>query len=264
MRLVQLSDVHFGAVCRPAAEAAVERARALAPELTLVTGDVTLNGLPREFEEGRAWIDALPQPWLCTPGNHDTPYWNIPLRAFNPFGRYSRYIGPPFGGSFRSGDLAVEMINTSRGAQPRPDWSKGAISLERCEAAAAALREAAPGALRIVGCHHPLLDMPGAPVSGGVHRGARAAEMLALGGVDLVLTGHVHVPFAAPLGYGDGRTYAIGASTLSTRLRGAPPGFNVVEWDAAEVRVTALGWDADARDWTTWREWSLPRRGATG
>ena len=229
MRLVQLSDVHFGAACLPAVEAATAMIRELAPDLVLVTGDVTLNGLPREFEAAAAWLERLPRPWLCTPGNHDTPYWNLILRAFTPFARYRRWVGPPYGGGFRSPQLGVEMINTSRGAQPRPDWSKGAINLDRCRAAAAALAEGPPGALRVVGCHHPLIEMPGAPVTGGVHRGAVAAQILAQGGVDLILTGHIHVPFAAPLSYGDGLTYAVGACTLSTRLRGAPPGFNVIE-----------------------------------
>ena len=258
MKLVQLSDVHFGAACLSAAEAAAAMTRALAPDLTVVTGDVTLGGLPREFEAGAAWLESLPRPWLCTPGNHDTPYWNLVLRALTPFARYRRWVGPPFGGSFRSPDLRVEMINTSRGAQPRPDWSKGAISLDRCREAASALAEGPPGALRVVGCHHPLIEMPGAPVTGGVHRGALAAETLALGGVDLILTGHIHIPFTAPLAYGDGHTYAVGACTLSTRLRGAPPGFNVIEADARAVRVRAYGWNGQAFD--VWRDWELPRR----
>ena len=262
MRLVQLSDVHFGAACLPAAHAAAAMTRELAPDLTLVTGDVTLGGLPREFEAAAAWLASLPQPWLCTPGNHDTPYWNLILRTLTPFARYRRWVGPPFGGSFAAPELRVEMINTSRGAQPRPDWSKGAIDLDRCRAAAVALAQGPAGALRVVGCHHPLIEAPGAPVTGGVHRGAQAAEILALGGVDLILTGHIHIPFTAPLAYGDGRTYAVGACTLSARLRGAPPGFNVIEADASAVRVRAYGWSGDAFE--VWRDWELPRRAREG
>jgi 3',5'-cyclic AMP phosphodiesterase CpdA len=259
MRLVQLSDIHFGGACEPAAAAAAAFTRDFAPDLTVVTGDVTLNGLPREFEAAAAWLDTLPEPRLCTPGNHDTPYWNLLLRAFTPFRRYRRWIGEPWGGAFDGADFRVRMINTSRGGQPRPDWSKGAINLDRCRRAATELAEGPARALRVVGCHHPLIDMPGAPVSGGVHRGALAAEILAGGGVDLILTGHVHVPFAAPLGP-DGRTYAVGAGTLSVRLRGAPPGFNVIEADADGIRVTAQGWTGS--DFTPWRTWELPRRPA--
>lgn len=258
IRLVQLSDVHFGAADLPAAEAAAAWTRDYAPDLVVCPGDVTLNGLPREFQAARAWLDTLPRPLLCTPGNHDTPYWNLLLRALTPFARYRRWIGDPFSGSFDAPGLRVRMINTSRGAQPRPDWSKGAINLGVCEGAAAELAAADPGALRVIGCHHPLVDMPGAPVSGGVHRGETAARILAEGGVDLILTGHVHVPFTSPIAHPDGRTYAVGAGTLSLRVRGTPPGFNVIEADAETVTVTAQGWTGQG--WTPWRVWTLDRR----
>ena len=257
-RLLQLSDVHFGAEDAPAAEAAVAFAAEWAPTLTVFPGDVTLNGLPREFTVGRAWLDRLPRPLLHTPGNHDTPYWNLLLRALTPFARYRRFIGDPFAGGFDSAELAVRMINTSRGAQPRLDWSKGAINLGVCRAAAAEVAGSAPDGLRVISCHHPLVEAAGAPVTGGVHRGAEAAAILAEGGVDLILTGHVHNPFAVPLPTGDHLTYAVGAGTLSLRTRGTPPGFNTIEWSADAVSVTAQAWTG-AR-FEPFRTWSLPRR----
>jgi predicted phosphodiesterase len=96
------------------------------------------------------------------------------------------------------------------------------------------------------------------PVTGGVHRGALAAKMLAEGGVDLILSGHVHNPFAVPLPFGDGLTYAVGAGTLSLRTRGTPPGFNVIDVDDGAVSVTAMAWTGAALE--VFREWRLPRR----
>ena len=258
MRILHLSDVHFGGEDAAPTAAALDFAAAWRPTLTVFSGDVTLNGLPREFRTGRGWLDRLPRPMLHTPGNHDTPYWNLPLRALTPFARYRRFIGDPFHGGWDGDAFAIRMINTSRGAQPRLDWSKGAINLGVCRAAAAEVSAAAPDGLRVISCHHPLLEAAGAPVTGGVHRGAEAAAILAEGGVDLILTGHVHVPFAVPLPSGDHLTYAVGASTLSLRTRGAPPGFNTIEWDDEAVTVTALGW-AGAR-FEPVRTWSLPRR----
>ena len=74
------------------------------------------------------------------------------------------------------------------------------------------------------------------------------------------MTGHVHVPFALPIHLGDKCSYAVGAGTLSLRLRGSPPGFNVVEWDTREVRVQAMGWTGS--HFEAEQTWSLPRRGA--
>ena len=54
IRLIQLSDPHFGGVDAAAAAAALAYACEAKPTLVLVTGDLTLNGLPKEFEEGEA------------------------------------------------------------------------------------------------------------------------------------------------------------------------------------------------------------------
>lgn len=257
-RLIHLSDIHFGGENREAVEAALAYAQHTAPNLIVVTGDLTLNGLPREFRAAAAWRRRLPDPVILTPGNHDTPYWNIPLRAFRPFDRYRRYIGPPRSAEFVGPMLAARMINTARGAQPRPDWSKGAINLAAADAAVRGLAAQSATTLKVVGCHHPLMDVEGAPVTGGVHRGAEAARKLAEGGVDLVLTGHVHVPFAFCLPFGDMRTYAVGAGTLSRRTRGAPPSFNVIEMTAQAITVTAMAWSGVelAPD----QQWRLERR----
>lgn len=258
MRILHLTDVHFGGEEPAAAAASLQFAADYAPTLTVFSGDLTLNGLPREFEAGRAWLDRAPRPLLHTPGNHDTPYWNLLLRALTPFARYRRYVGDPFSGAFDGEGFAVRMINTSRGAQPRPDWSKGAIDLGVCKAAAHELEAACPEGLRVVSCHHPLVEATGAPVSGGVHRGELAAALLAERGVDLILTGHVHVPFAVPLAAGDRMTYAVGAGTLSVRTRGVPASFNTIEWTDDLITVTAQAWTGDRFE--PFRGWSLPRR----
>ena len=152
------------------------------------------------------------------------------------------------------------MINTSRGAQPRLDWSKGAVNLQLAQAAVQAVSAHSAGELRMIGCHHPLVEVEGSPVTGDVHRGQAAARVFCQGGVDLILTGHVHNPFAVALPFCDGMTYAVGAGTLSLRTRGTPPGFNVVDIGEAAVEVTAMAWTGAGLE--TWRTWRLPRRSA--
>ena len=256
VRLAHLSDIHFGAENRPATEAAIEAVTAFAPHLTVVTGDLTLDGRPREFRAARAWLERLPQPLLVTPGNHDTPYLNLLLRALTPFDRYRRYIGEPEHAAFDGPHLSARAVNSARGAQPRPDWSKGAIDLESLGRVANEMA-ARPDVLKVFACHHPLIDLEGMPVTGGVHRGAAAAALLAQARIDLILTGHVHNPFALALESGPRASYAIGAGTLSLRTRGAPAGFALIEADEDTVNVTALGWNGSAFE--TYRAWPLPR-----
>lgn len=257
VRLAHLSDIHFGGEDRQAVEAAVAVVEAFAPHLVVVTGDLTLNGLPHEFAAARTWLGRLARPQMVTPGNHDTPYWNLALRALTPFRRYRRYIGLSEQAVFDGPGLSAHAVNSARGFQPRPDWSKGAVNLERIGRVAAEMA-ARPEGLKVFACHHPLIDLPGMPVTGGVHRGAQAAACLAKAGVDLILTGHVHNPFALALQSGGKPAYAVGAGTLSLRTRGTPAGFTLIEADAETVEVTALGWTGAGFE--TFRHWPLPRR----
>ena len=99
-------------------------------------------------------------------------------------------------------------------------------------------------------------------MSAKVWGGARAADRLTEARVDLVLSGHIHAPFTWPYPGGDGRTYAVGAGTLSLRERGVPPGFNVVEVEGACIRVTALSWTGSKYE--SYRAWALDRRAQDG
>ena len=254
IRIAHLSDIHFGGEDKAAVEAAIGAVAGFGPTLTVVSGDVTLNGLPREFRAARAWLDRLPQPRLITPGNHDTPYWNLVLRALTPFRRYRRYIGQAEVSRFDAPGLAARSLNSARGAQPRPNWSKGAISTKTLQR----IDWGPPAALKVFSCHHPLVDIAGAPVTGGVHRGAAAAAMLAASGVELVLTGHVHNPFVLPLPEAEPGCYAIGAGTLSLRTRGTPAGFSTIVVDEARIEVAALGWTGTRFE--PEQAWSLTRR----
>lgn len=257
--ILQFSDVHFGVEHVAATEAALAWAHERRPDLVLITGDITQQGYRREFEAAARWIQALPEPVFVTVGNHDVPYWNLLDRLFWPWRRFEQTVGhPAHDHEYRSPGLMVRGVTTARGFQLRPNWSKGVIDLDQTRRAAQALSEAPAGALRVLACHHPLIEMIGAPMTGEVKRGQAAARIFAEAGVDLVMTGHVHVPFALPIDLSDRCSYAVGCGTLSRRERGAPPGFNCVEWDEAEIRVSALGWTGS--HFEPQRTWNLPRR----
>jgi len=257
--VLQFSDIHFGCEHDHAVAAAADYAHAVAPDLTLITGDITQKGYPAEFAAAGEWIRALPKPVFVTVGNHDVPYWDVMARLFWPWRAFEQATGhPAHDHEFRSDRLMVRGVTTARGWQARLNWSKGVIDLDQTRRAADALRQASPGALRVLACHHPLIEMIGAPMTGEVKRGERAARIFADAGVDLIVTGHVHVPFALPVDVGDNCSYAVGCGTLSHRERGAPPSFNRIEWDEEAVTVSAVGWDG--RRFADHQTWRLPRR----
>lgn len=258
VKLAHLSDIHFGGENPQAVQAVAERLAHERCDLIVVTGDITRYGETGEFEAAAAWLADLPGAKLVTPGNHDAPYLAWGHRFFAPFLRFERLMGPSRAQTYLGDGFAVRGVNTARGVQPRANWSKGQISRRQVEDAAAWLNRAGAGDLRIVAVHHPLVEMIGGPMSGKVWGGGAAAEAFAVAKVDLVLSGHIHAPFAWPYPYGDKRTYAVGAGTLSVRERGTPAGFNMIEADSAAVRVTALGWTGSRFE--PQRTWSLDRR----
>lgn len=260
MKLIHLSDIHFGGENREAVAAVAAYIDETPCDLVIVSGDLTRYAEVEEFQAARAWLDAIRRPVLVTPGNHDAPYLQWAERVFAPFRRFERLIGPAPSQCFRADGLAVCGINTARGAQLRLNWSKGQISQGQARAVLATLSETA--GLRVVVCHHPLIEMIGGPMTARVWGGERAAQRFAEGRVDLVLSGHIHAPFTWSYPYGDGRTHAIGAGTLSLRERGVPPSFNVIDVAEDQVRVAAQGWTGGRYE--PWRTWALDRRPAGG
>ena len=225
----------------------------------VVSGDITRFAEPAEFEAAAAWLKTLPEPKLVAPGNHDAPYLAWAERVFTPFKRFERWIGPAPAQSWTGPGLAVRGINTARGAQPRLNWSKGQIDAKDVREAARWFDGAPEGAARILVAHHPLIEMLGGPMTAKVWGGEAAAQVFAEAEVDLVLSGHIHAPFTWPYPFGDGRTYAVGAGTLSIRERGVPPGFNIVEIEPGCIRVSALAWTGS--HFEAFRTWALDRRG---
>ena len=223
--LLQLSDPHFGTEHPRVAEALRAFAEAVAPDLIVVSGDVTQRARPAEFAAAADFLALLPAcPRLVVPGNHDLPLFDLRSRLWAPHGGFRRCFGhermPVLA---LPGLLAVGVDSTRR-------WrhKQGALASVQIEAVSRRLRRARPGQLRVVVVHHPL-DVADAADEADIVRGAReAVGAWALAGVDLVLSGHVHAPLCRPLAgrYGPaarGCWAVLAGSALSTRLRGGHP-----------------------------------------
>lgn len=258
IRLAHVSDLHFGGEHVAAVTAAAERITAERLDLIVASGDLTQFGECAELEAARTWLNTLPGDKLVLPGNHDAPYLQPFARVFTPWSRYRRFFGEPCRGRFSKPGLTVVSLNSARGAQARLNWSKGQVSAQQRHWAAEAIAAAPAGDLKIVTCHHPLDEIVGGPMTARVWGGAAAAQAFAEAGADLVLSGHIHVPFVHPFPYAGGRTQSVGAGTLSVRERGCPPSFNLIEADEAEIRVIALKFTGS--HYEPMRTWATPRR----
>ncbi len=243
MRILHLSDIHFGDE-DPVAIAAVTRWTAEhQPDLIIASGDLSMDGLAAELEGCADWLASLGPPVVATPGNHDVPYYELWGRFWRPYRRYRRAARGRLLDAWRSPLLHVVTINTSRGWQLRLNWALGAISGAQVRAARRALRAAPPGALKIVVTHHPLIFPRGAPLEGATHGGVRAARKLAEAGADLLLCGHLHVSSEEHV-TAEGPAVSVCTGTLSLRLRGRLPGFVTIDQDDSE-RLVIAQWDIE-------------------
>jgi 3',5'-cyclic AMP phosphodiesterase CpdA len=192
-RLIHVSDLHFGRHESPEAQRGLaELVAKLEPELVIASGDLTHRGRRDQHERAAAFLGSLGAPLLAVPGNHDVPY-TFPARFTRPWAEFERRweTAEPV---FRSERLHVVGVNSVR------PWrhQSGGLAGGRLERAAARLREAAPGTLRVAVLHHHLLGAPWRaarkrPVAG---RGRILAE-LAAAGAELVVGGHIHQATAA-------------------------------------------------------------------
>jgi len=211
--VAHLSDLHFGRVERATLEPLRRRVVELAPDLVVISGDLTQRARARQFREARAFLDSLPRPQVVVPGNHDVPLYNVLARFLRPLGGYRRAIGSDVEPSYLDDEIAVLGVNSARALTFKGGRVNGA-QLERVQQALQGLR---PEVVRIVVTHHPF----------------EAPERLAGRGVDVVMTGHVHAASAA------GRSVLVvqAGTATSSRTRETPNSFNLLRISSRRIDV---------------------------
>lgn len=241
--LLQVSDPHFGTERPRVVDALVELARRLRPDLLLLSGDITQRATAAQFAAARAFVQRLQvSRCLAVPGNHDIPLWHLPLRLCRPYARYRAAFGDDLEPSAQTPDLLLLAVNTTR-------WWRhidGQLSAAQVERVAARLAAASPGQRRVVMVHQPLLVTRAEDRKNVVHGHAAALRRWGEAGVDLVVGGHIHLPYVRALPHGG---WAVQAGTaVSQRVRAeAGNSVNLIRVEAgARERAIVERWDHDA------------------
>ena len=146
--------------------------------MVVVGGDLTQRARAAQFRRARAFLDALPAPWLAVPGNHDVPLYDLFRRVFFPLGRYHHFITRHRAPLFTAPGLRVLGLDSTRRkvtGRLKPDRVR---QIQR-------LGEGDPDALRVLVTHHPLVRRP-------LEGAALALQAAEDARTDVLLAGHHH------------------------------------------------------------------------
>jgi Icc protein len=222
-RIVQLSDLHCGQqfFLPHLLERAIAEVNELAPDVVVISGDLTSHGFKDEYALAREYVNGIEcESMVVIPGNHDSR--NVGYVHFEElFGERNSVL--------RLGGVTIVAVDSSE-----PDLDNGQIGRGRYRWIEEQFSD--PADLRVFVLHHHLLPVPGTGRERNiVHDAGDTLEALQRAGVDLVLAGHKHVPYAWRLE----NLFVVNAGTVSSsRLRGnGRPCYNLVEVEGTHVDV---------------------------
>jgi Icc protein len=220
--LAHISDPHVGSpyFVPNLMNRVIVEVNELDPDAVICSGDFTNFGFRQEFKTAAAYLERISAAVHSVPGNHDAR--NV------GYVHFEELIGP------RHWSVDVRGVRVVGADSSEPDLDHGQIGRERYEW----IREqfAAPADLKVFVIHHHLLPVPGTGRERNiVYDAGDLLELLIGAGVNVVLTGHKHVPYVWRLE----NLYVVNAGTCaSLRLRGhTKPCYNVVEFEGNEVRI---------------------------
>jgi 3',5'-cyclic AMP phosphodiesterase CpdA len=261
VRLVHLSDLHFGAHADLAQIGAIERLiPELAPSAVVISGDISQRARHGEFQRALAFIEYCRRtaPVLVVPGNHDVRWWSSPfgLRGEGPkYHHYRRYMGEVLGpvlevpGAVIVGTVSANGLSFgSVTKNPRDLTVKGHLPASELERARTAFSRVSPADCRVLVLHHNVIR---GKISDrwGLARPEATQRAIVESGADLVLCGHDHEEQMALLkradGQAGGRTVVVSQSGTHTDMtRGKRPSvFNLIYISPEEIGVRFMRWN---------------------
>ncbi len=244
--LLQISDTHFGTEQTPVVEALVALALQQQPDIVVLSGDITQRAHAAQFQRARIFADRLAARVVAIPGNHDIPLINIAARLLRPYAAYSQVFGSNLEPTFSSTDLLVVCVNTTR----RYRHQHGQVSQKQIDRVAQLLQSATADQLRVVVVHQPIAVIHAQDKVDLLRNRASAQVSWAAAGADLVLGGHIHLPYTLALPGLARPMWAVQAGTgVSSRVRaGVPNSVNLVRWGSAQAAGLCHieQWDFDA------------------
>jgi 3',5'-cyclic AMP phosphodiesterase CpdA len=258
MRILHVSDLHFG---WPAVPEQAEAVEALVQDesfdVVAISGDLAQRARAGEFQRAAVLMRDIRRspshpPIITVPGNHDVAWWFAPLgvgQRNRVYEKYRRYITADLEPVLRVHGATFIGLNTAAGVDwhtltwnPRDVSVKGGLRSSQLAHAAAVAAQIPPGDARIIVMHHN--PMRG-ELSGrhGLLRSARVLAAFSEMGINLVLCGHDHQEAIHYVEHTRGGMVVSTAGTISCRSRGGrPSALNVVALTPERIEVQTRIW----------------------
>jgi len=228
MLIAQLSDLHIGGARHEEAllSQAIAEINDAGPDLVVIAGDITDEGYPDQYAAARDKLRELRAARvIAVPGNHDSRHVGY-LQFERTFGERDSTLRMEAADGTR---LALVAVDSSK-----PDVDEGEVGREHYRWIQRGF--AADADLRVFVCHHHLMPIPGTGRERNqVHDAGDVLALLRQAGVDLVLSGHRHVPYVWPVA----GILLVQSGTVATRRTRAftEPAYNLIWADSQTIAV---------------------------
>ena len=258
MRLLHISDVHFG---HPAVPEQYESIEALIQktkfDVVALSGDLSQRARSGEFQRARVMLRhaQLVSKTIVVPGNHDVAWWRAPFGVGDTdamYENYKAYISDDLEPVLRIPGATLIGINTAQGVTRHGlTWRVKDISIigvvrkSQIDRTRAEFEQSRAGDAKIIVMHHN-------PVKGelsgrhGLKDTKRVLGAFADIGVDLVLCGHDHQEAVHYVEHTKKGTIISTAGTISNRVRGGrPSSMNSITITDDQIIVDTMIWTPD-------------------
>ncbi len=214
MKIAHISDIHVGSnhFVSNLLNRAITEINEAKPDLVLVSGDLTNDGFRQQYSAAAAYLENIDSDRVVIPGNHDSR--NVGYVHFEDI------FGPRNSVVYLPGITLVALDSS------QPDLNEGRLGRQNYRWMVDKLVN--PDDFKIIALHHHLLPLPGTGRERNIIEDAGDfLELLVDHGVDLVLSGHKHVPHT----WRFEDFYVSNAGTVSSlRVRGyAKPCYSMIE-----------------------------------
>jgi len=265
MRVAHLSDLHFGKAVSPERLQSLGRdLLALAPDLLVITGDLTDQGRISQFRSARQFLIELAIPFIAVPGNREisaTALWELIPRL--AMGRYRRFFGASDRVVYRSDEHRTVFFGLNS-VHWFPSWP-GIIGRERRYW----LKEQAerfPDYRKVVFLHHPAVPVIRAS-SFWAHALSDAGDLLTVctqAGISLILQGHKHRSAVVELRFPEHKSKVVVVSAGAPLVPRWDCSYHLLTFNSTSIIVTPREFRTDQFAETGGYEFSLRWDGDRG